>query len=268
VGSGSHFAKKARVPPQASDKGIGLAPPDRADLRVLIAVAAPKEAAAVLSGLGSSEPVPERWVPIRVGAGLDLVVTGVGKVNAALAAARAVDPALHAWAINTGICGALPGSGLQIGSVVLASESLYADEGSMNPDGFRSIAAMGFPPGGAAFVGMGVRPDPALAAALRPLADVEGVIATVSTCSGTDALAADVAGRSAGGGGRAIGEAMEGAAFGHAVAALFGSRVAFAEIRAVSNTTGDRDRQVWDLAAGLAGVERIVRGLVRVRGAT
>lgn len=256
--------------PQASDKGIGLAPPDRADRRVLIAVAAPKEAAAVLRGLGSSLPVPERWVPVRVGAGLDLVVTGVGKVNAALAAARAVDPAVHAWAINTGICGALPGSGLKIGSVVLASRSVYADEGSMNPDGFRSIALMGFPPGGSAFEGMGIGPHPELAARLRGLADAEGVVATVSTCSGTDALAADVAarGEGEGAGGRAIAEGMEGAAFGHAVAALFGPRVGFAEIRAVSNSTGDRARQVWDLNAGLAGVERIVRGLAALRDGT
>lgn len=31
-----------------------------------------------------------------------------------------------------------------------------------------------------------------------------------------------------------------------------------AEIRVISNTTGDRDRQVWDFGAGFAGMRRVM----------
>jgi futalosine hydrolase len=79
-----------------------------------------------------------------------------------------------------------------------------------------------------------------------------GVIATVSTCSGTDARAAAIAQRTG-----AIAEAMEGAAVALAALRIGGPGFPVLEVRAISNTTGDRPRQRWDLEAGFAGLRRI-----------
>jgi futalosine hydrolase len=72
---------------------------------------------------------------------------------------------------------------------------------------------------------------------LAPLATHQGRIAAVSECSGTDARATEIVKRT-----NAIAEGMEGAAI-----ALVAQRLRrqWAEIRVISNTTGDRDRQVW-----------------------
>ena len=77
------------------------------------------------------------------------------------------------------------------------------------------------------------------AGALLPSA-ATGPIATVATCSGTDALAAGIAVRTG-----AIAEAMEGAAVLHAARLLGAPAI---ELRSISNRTGDRDRQDWKLS--------------------
>jgi len=151
--------------------------------------------------------------------------------------------------VPPGIAGGLPGGGLSIGDVVVARRSVYADEGLLSPEGFSDCEAMGFSLG-PKVSGGGIEHDAALVETLAAHADHVGLIATVSTCSGTDAGAMAVLERPG-----AVAEAMEGAA--HAqVAARLGLRSA--EVRAISNTTGDRKGQVWDLEAGLASIERFV----------
>jgi nucleoside phosphorylase len=83
---------------------------------------------------------------------------------------------------------------------------------------------------------------------------VVGRIATVSTCAGTDARAATVARRTG-----AVAEAMEGAAVAQ-VASRLG--VTFAEVRVISNTTGDRANQRWDMRGALGGLSRVAGVLV------
>ena len=59
---------------------------------------------------------------------------------------------------------------------------------------------------------------------------------------------------------RAVAEAMEGAAVGFTARRLglaTGSAPAFAELRVISNTTGDRSRQVWDLPRALSRLEQL-----------
>jgi futalosine hydrolase len=87
---------------------------------------------------------------------------------------------------------------------------------------------------------------------------VDGDIATVSTCSGTDELARAVAART-----RACVEAMEGAAIAHALARLPGPRIPFCEIRVVSNTTGDRSKQQWDIRGSLVKLSDVAAALAR-----
>jgi futalosine hydrolase len=215
---------------------------------LLIVVAAPAEAAAVRSGLGCGGAAAAHtgrfdWLLEAVFPGVELLESGVGKVNAAAAVALRVDSARHAAVINLGICGTLAAA-LPLGSVVLADSSIYGDEGLARTEGFQTIPQMGFPIG--PFAGVSVPGEAGLVAALRPLAAAVGPIATVSTCSGTDALAAEVSRRTG-----AIAEGMEGAAIGHVLARI-APTVPFAEIRVVSNTTGERSRQRWDIRGALS----------------
>jgi len=220
--------------------------------RCLIAVAAPAEARAVLAAFGADLGVAERpWRPAALDDRFDLVVTGIGKANAAGAVARSLDPARHAWTLSTGLAGALPASNLDVGTRILATHAVFADEGMQTDSGFSDCAAMGFPL--ADFPGSAVPMNEDLVTALRPLADALGPVATVSTCSGTDALARTVRERTG-----ALAEAMEGAAV-----ALVARRLAVpaAELRVVSNTTGRRESQRWDLRGALARLSDVMSHL-------
>ncbi|MBU6412196.1 MAG: futalosine hydrolase [Planctomycetes bacterium] len=176
------------------------------------------------------------WSLIPLHPGLDLLITGVSKANAAAALAHCLQPR-HTTILNLGIGGTLPGSPAQIGDVVLGTMAIFADEGVPTPPGnFLSCAALGF--------GLDENrkddcfaPSKRLLNTLAPLATHQGRIATVSECSGTDARAAEIVRRT-----NAIAEGMEGAAV-----ALVAQRLRreWAEIRIISNTTGDRDKQVW-----------------------
>jgi len=243
------------------------------DNPALLVVASPGEAVAVWRGLGGDperEPRFHRWESFAVRSGFELLVTGVGKACAAGAVATVLDPRRHGAVINLGIAGSLPiggraGNGLGLRAVALADLSVYGDEGIETPGGFHDVASMGFSPAPPGFEALGLRvpADPALLASLRPIADRVGPIATVSTCAGTDVIAQRIAARTG-----AIAEAMEGAAVGFTsmcVSASGGHRVVpFAEVRVISNTTGDRDRQRWDLPGALDALSALTRGLAGV----
>lgn len=229
----------------------GLEPICR-DGRILLAVAAPAEAKAVASGLGAAlAPAIPAWVRADLHPRFDLILTGIGKANAAGAVARTLDPARHRAVLSVGIAGALPRSerpALPIGTVVAATSCVYADEGLQGPDGFIDCAGLGFPLGD--FAGSAVPVHAEMLAALRSVADEAGPIATVSTCSGLDALASQVAARTG-----AVAEAMEGAAVAH-VASRLG--VPAGELRVISNTTGDRPAQRWDIASAFRMLTAVI----------
>ena len=181
--------------------------------------------------------------------GATLVVGGIGRTNAAVATTHAIlrDGPFDA-VISAGIAGALPGGGLKIGDVVVASGCVYVEEGLITPTGFADMASMGFSLGD--FEGNAVPVDERLLEILSEHFQI-GPIATVATCSGTDAAAAEVVRRTG-----AVAEAMEGAAVVHAARRL---NVPAIELRAISNTTGDRPQQQWNIAAGLASLAAAVR---------
>jgi len=87
--------------------------------------------------------------------------------------------------------------------------------------------------------------EPELVDWLGGYADHIGPVACVSSCSGTDRAARAVFERTG-----AIVEAMEGASV-----ALSANRIdpwlLVGELRVISNTTGDRDAQQWDLDGAL-----------------
>ena len=170
-----------------------------------------------------------------------VVVGGIGRTNAAVATTTAIhDEGPFDFVISAGVAGSLPDSGLSIGDIVVASSCFYVEEGLITPDGFQDMKAMGFSLGD--FSGNTVPVDSTLLGRLGTIG-VTGSIATVATCSGTDEQAALVADRTC-----CLCEAMEGAAVVHA-ARLAG--LLAIEIRAISNTTGNRDAQQWDLGLAL-----------------
>ena len=185
-----------------------------------------------------------------------VVVAGIGRTNAAAATAEALAEARAAGApfaavISTGIAGALPGSNLALGTVIVADACIYAEEGIALPDGQGDMRVLGFPLGD--FEGNRVPVDGALLVAFRALGPA-CEIATVATCSGTDAAALSVRTRTG-----AMAEAMEGAAVVHAARRV---GVPAIEIRSISNTTGDRAMQRWDIAAAFAALQGVGDALV------
>ncbi|MFZ2875546.1 MAG: futalosine hydrolase [Phycisphaerales bacterium] len=215
---------------------------------LVLVVAAPAEVRAVLTGCSRPDlSAPPPWTRIELGPGLSLVVTGVGKAASAGACGALLRPS-DGVVLNVGVAGVLPGSGLRLGAVVAANASVFADEGAQTPQGFIDIAALGFPPGDATGVTMPC--DTGVVDSLRPLADAVAPVATVSTCSGTDALAREIERRTG-----AAAEGMEGAAV-----VLVCRRLGLpaGELRVISNTTGDRGSQVWDLPGALGVLSRVI----------
>lgn len=171
-----------------------------------------------------------------------VVAGGIGRTNAAVATTDAIhNDGPFDVVISAGVAGSLPNGKLSIGEVVVASSCVYTEEGLITPDGFQNMDAMGFSLGD--FNGNTVPVDAALIEQLNEVGGT-GSIATVATCSGTDEQAALVADRTG-----CICEAMEGAAVVHA-AHIAG--IPAIEIRAISNTTGNRDAQQWDLELALS----------------
>ncbi|MHC4217263.1 MAG: futalosine hydrolase [Planctomycetota bacterium] len=183
--------------------------------------------------------------------GAMVVMSGVGRTNAAAATTEAIvrgDAGGFDAVLNAGVGGALPDGALALGEAVVATTCIYAEEGLIAPDGFHDMAGLGFALGD--FEGNAVPVDAQLLEKMRARFRT-GPIATVATCSGTDAAARTLVLRTG-----AIAEAMEGAAVVHAARRL---GVAGIELRVISNTTGDRDRQQWDLAGALDVLGRKVR---------
>ncbi|MCA9303970.1 MAG: futalosine hydrolase [Phycisphaerales bacterium] len=213
----------------------------------LLAAAAPREASAVLDAFGLNTP-PELWVPVRLHDRFELVRTGVGKSNAAGAVASVIDASRYAGVLSVGIAGVLPGGGHRILDTVCASRSVFSDEGVGTPGGFINCAEMGFAPFDNGE--MGIDHDPRVIEWLGSLCDAHATIACVSWCSGDDGCARGVVSRT----GASV-EAMEGASI-----ALVAQRlgVLSGELRVISNTTGNRADQRWDLDGAMERLSTVL----------
>jgi futalosine hydrolase len=199
---------------------------------LLIITAVEAEAEAIRSGLGAADR--GRCV---------LQWAGVGAANAAAAATLALAGGTFRAVLSAGIGGAFAGTA-PIGGLLVADRIIAADLGADSPAGFQSVDELGF--GTATYP---ARPVPGLSA-------VCGELLTVNTATGTAARAeALLAAHPA-----AVGEAMEG--YGVAVAAArFGLPVA--EVRAVSNHVGPRDRAAWRIGEALAALTEAAPSILK-----
>jgi futalosine hydrolase len=179
---------------------------------------------------------------VRAGADPTHVIVeavGVGPAAAAAGTARLLATGHYRAVISAGIGGGFPGRA-PVGATVLGARSIAADLGAESPEGFLPIEELGF--GRSRFDS-----DPALVKALAaalPTAIV-GDVLTLATVTGTAATAERLAAQFPG----AVAEAMEG--FGVASAA---GDLPFAELRAISNPVGPRDRAAWRLKEAFAAL--------------
>jgi len=213
--------------------------------RALIVTAVEIERSTVLAGLGISAGSPEASAgALEDGAPIVVVAAGVGPAAAAAVTAQFTTMAMHEGApfgvvLSAGIAGGFAGR-VEIGGLVVATESIAADLGAAGPDGFQGVDELGF----------GVTrhdADPGLLRTLRqafPEA-VGGPVLTVSTVTGTAASKEAVQKRHP----DAVAEAMEG--FGVAVGARLWPGTAFGELRTISNAVGPRDRAAWRIPQAL-----------------
>ncbi|SDL74050.1 futalosine hydrolase [Geoalkalibacter ferrihydriticus] len=198
---------------------------------------------------------------------VSLVLSGVGKANAAAATALLLAQSRPEVVISFGCGGAFPGFGLGNGDLTLATAEHYGDEGVDTPLGFEGMRALGF--------ALVQRPEQNFhdilpvsdtwlekarasltnTAVRRGCAWREGIFATVSTCSGSDRHSAAVAQRTG-----ALCETMEGAAVAQMCAAF---NVPFLGIRGISNLTGNRDRTAWNLPLAVTAAQEAVLDLLR-----
>jgi futalosine hydrolase len=179
---------------------------------------------------------------IRAGADPDHIqveAVGVGPAEAAAGTARLLATGHYRAVISAGIAGGFPGRA-PVGATVLGTRSIAADLGAESPEGFLPVEELGF---GRSRVDA----DPALIKALSALLPdaILGDVLTLATVTGTAETAVRLADRFP----EAVAEAMEG--FGVAVAA---GDLPFAELRAISNPVGPRDRAAWRLKEAFAAL--------------
>lgn len=227
--------------------------------RLLLCTASAPETAAVLSGLGKADAVPGPFNAKHFEA-FSILQTGVGKTNAAAAAAIELNSAAqqgrkYSAVLNLGIGGALAHE-LKLGMAVLSEACILADEGtplatknacdqswrSLEDAGF---AKLKFPSNKSAWWQF-----------LSGLVDRTGPIATISTISGNLTLAQEYVDRTF-----AVAEAMEGASIA-AVCDHF--QIDFAELRTISNICGNSNREEnpWDFGSALGRLKRLAASLI------
>jgi futalosine hydrolase len=197
------------------------------------------------------------------GAGVPVVVTGIGAVNTAHALSTyfATHPT-PSLVIQTGIAGAYVPANVPVGSVLIADTEIYGDAGVLTPDGWRPLEEIGIPLVEAAstraarFNYFPLDADLVARAvdAAGGLVSRTGKFLTLAQVTGVRA-AGDALFERFG----ALCESMEGAAAAH-VCALHD--VPFLEVRGVSNLVEKRDRSKWRIAEAADAAQRAVLKIV------
>ena len=240
--------KPSQTPRCLLDPALGGQP-------LLLVVAAPTEARAVIRGVTGITPADPRisWDPIELNQRVSLLLSGVGKSNAAGATASALGQQRFGAIVSLGVGGALPKTEElgtpdfhhHIGDAVRCLTSTFVDEGVLTERGWQTMAQRGFGPrqGMPDPDSMSIQSDHRLLNLLGAAIPEAGRCATVSTCSATNELALQTAHRS----GCTV-EAMEGAAVGLAAQRL-APEIPFLELRVISNRTGSDPG--WDLETAL-----------------
>jgi len=171
---------------------------------------------------------------------------GVGQVNMAIQLTRILSSHSPSAILLCGCGGSYPDSGLQIGDLALAKSEIFGDLGVTTNDKFIPLEQLNIP------LNEQLEPTIAQSFPLDPdlfnwaheiLPDVVcGPFVTVNCCSGTLETSTELHQRTGG-----ICENMEGAAAAQVCAEF---KIPLLELRGISNPTGSRDLQQWDITRG------------------
>lgn len=217
---------------------------------IVVAAATAKELTAAFGFLSEVPDLAEgREVPLRLnGFDLLLCVSGLGVVNAALCAGRALAREDVTGLVNLGLAGSFDTRALPIGSTYLARSEIWPEFGLAGELGVDPRAlgfAQGRIEGAPVFDRIELSPRGA-AKRISLFASIhwpEAVSLTVSAVTGTAERAKALA--------LEFGvdvENMEGFAFAFAAAK---AGLPFVELRAISNLVGSREPADWDLPLAL-----------------
>ena len=177
--------------------------------------------------------------------GIELLVTGVGPVEAACAVGQALAAKRYKLVVSAGIAGAFEGAAAIGDGVAVCEEHMEVDLETghpiLLPDGRHTVER--------------VAADAALCAGLRDAgyATLSGI--TVSRVTSSESTAQRLA---------ALGaqvESMEGFAV---LRAAERAGVPAIEIRGISNRVGDRDQSGWTFDAGVHGLRGILSALFKI----
>jgi len=194
---------------------------------------------------------------------------GMGKANAAHAAAILITRYAPQAFVIFGIGGAYPGSGAKVGEIALATEEIAGDEGVLTPGGFKDTSYINIPLVRTEAVALYNRfpaHDKLLAKALQSLPQSssdtrmhKGPFVTLSTCTGALVRAKELEAMYHG-----LCENMEGAAAAQ-VAVLHG--IPWLEVRGISNIVEDRDLGKWDIPKAAEAAQKAVIRILEGWGA-
>ncbi len=229
---------------------------------VLILAAVDQEIALLREAMGESAVARDGVFPYHEGTlgprPVAICAGGIGKVNAAAAAAALIERLQPALVINTGCGGAYSSSGLTVGDLVVASDEFLGDEGVLTSDGWHDLQFMKLP--SLAHNGHPYHNRLPLSRHLAEkavqLADGYGLklrrgpFITVSTCSGTRQRGDELAGRFNG-----LCENMEGAAI---VQVCLRYGIDCLELRGISNMVDTRDMKSWDIPRAVERAQRFL----------
>jgi len=183
------------------------------------------------------------WTPAE---GVELLVTGVGPVEASIAVARALAQQRYKLVVSAGIAGAFDGAAKIGDGVVVASDRLELDREDGTPIRL---------PAGESVVDTVSTCDPLLSAKLEAAGfptlrgiTVSRVTTTETTAQRLAALGAQV-------------ETMEGFAIMRAAAL---AKIHAIEVRGISNRVGDSARAGWNFGAGIVGLQHVLKALFMI----
>ncbi|MBF0344908.1 MAG: futalosine hydrolase [Nitrospirae bacterium] len=185
--------------------------------------------------------------------------TGMGKVNAAHICTLAIERHCPDLVISIGICGAYPGTDIQIGDVAIAEREVYGDEGVVLKDGFHGLEKIGialFKDADMEFFNVFEFDRRLIDNVFKGLSAsgmfryTKGTFLTLSTCTGTLERALQLKEMF-----DPICENMEGAAIAHVCAI---SHTPLLEIRGVSNIVEDRDMSKWNIEQAVENCQQSV----------
>ena len=228
---------------------------------LLIIAAAPLETSLLRKNISTMQTSPCGTTQIFSGQlnGTEILLShgGIGQVNMAIQLTRLLDTYKPTAVFLCGCGGSYPASELKIGDLALATSEIHADLGVATAEKFIPLEELNLPqnPQLSPLARQSFSLDETLlewAQKTLPGA-VCGPFATVNCCSGHPDLSLELEKRSG-----AICENMEGAAAAQ-VCANFA--VPLLELRGISNPTGTRDPQQWDV---IGGAEAAQNGILKL----